>query len=692
MNEHSSSLDILKNYLRASADISSEEELYALEGEYKDKLSGMADETELFELISDLTHRLAALKSDTHGLPICEKELSEEEREENRLVQMLLDDNLFTYHFQPIVRAENGEVYAYEALMRADGMEGITPYHILKYAELSGRLGDVEQYTFMNILRLVNSDRDMFHGKPVFINSMPNIRIRPDASSEIEKMFAERLGNVVVEMVERSEYNESELNHIKEKYQTLGIPIAIDDYGTGYSNISNLLRYTPNYVKIDRALLSGIEHSPNKKHFVREIIDFCHANNILALAEGVETTEELRTAILLGADLIQGFYTARPSAEVIAEIPYELKSEIKAHRQELEDGRRLKIYSAEKNERILLDRLSGEGYSCIKVGLGCSGGEVILSGSPHQDSGIHIIIADGFNGKLTLKNVKLSNIVGRPCIEMGNDCELTLSLVGSNMLCNGGICVPESSVFKTEGDGSLDIKLAYCDWYGIGNDLKSRHGRLHFEQNGTISVTAESHAGVCIGSGLGGEIEIGRGRYYFSLAGSSNIGIGAFRGSTSISMVGCDFECVSTGAFSVGIGSTEGDMSVHIMFSSVKVTLDSQLAVGIGTLHGNKASIHTESMSVVMDMNADMLTAFGALIGNSDIMIERTSVTLTENGSEALAFGGRGGQTLISFTDVDLKGKILNTANVTTYAEPENQFIKGGSYQLALNGKVLEVI
>ena len=692
MNTQSSGIDLLKEYLREAAKVSSESGLEELESEYKGKLIGLKDESEVFDLISALAHRFAALKAGTQGLPVCEQDLSEEEHEENRLVQMLLDDNLFTYHFQPIIKAENGEIYAYEALMRAEGMEGITPFHILKYAELSGRLGEVEQYTFMNILKLVNSGKDMFHGRPVFINSMPNIRIHPDVASEIEKMFAERLGNVVVEMVERSEYNESELNRIKEKYNSLGIPIAIDDYGTGYSNISNLLRYTPNYVKIDRALLSGIEHSPNKKHFVREIIDFCHANNILALAEGVENTDELRTAILLGADLIQGFYTARPSAVIIAEIPYELKSEIRAHRQELEDGRRLKIYSAEKNERMTLDWLSNEGYSCIKIGLGCSGGEVILSGSPHQDSGIHIMIADGFKGKLTLRNVRLSNIVGRPCIDMGNDCELALSLVGSNVLCNGGIRVPESSMLTVNGDGCLEIKLAFADYYGIGNDLESRHGKLSFDQDGTISIDAESHAGVCIGSGLGGEIIVNKGRYVFNVSGSTNIGIGSYKGSTRIEMLGCDFECNSSGAYSTGIGSCEGDMSVHIMFSSVKVNINSQLAVGIGTLHGQCAAVHAESMGMTINMHADVMTALGSLIGNSDVKIERTSVTLTEDGTDALAFGGTGGDVHLEFTDIDLSGQIFNAIEVCTYAADEDACIKGGRYRLKLNGRTLETI
>ena len=116
---------------------------------------------------------------------------------------------------------------------------------------------------------------------------------------------------------------------MKKAYARLNIKTAVDDYGAGYSNVSNLLRYTPDYVKIDRALISRIEESPQKQHFVRDIIEFSHDNGILALAEGVETEEELKTAILLGVDLIQGYYTARPEKELIQTIDPRISESIK---------------------------------------------------------------------------------------------------------------------------------------------------------------------------------------------------------------------------------------------------------------------------------------------------------------------------------------------------------------------------
>ena len=151
---------------------------------------------------------------------------------------------------------------------------------------------------------------------------------------------------VVVELTEEAELKDEDLERLKAFFERLKIDIAVDDYGTGYSNVSNLLRYMPNYVKIDRSLLSEIQNHPQKMHFVREIIDFCHDNQIVALAEGIETAEELKTVIHLGVDLIQGFYTGKPSAKIIGQIDEARRNEIRQYYQERVDGAEKKIYIA----------------------------------------------------------------------------------------------------------------------------------------------------------------------------------------------------------------------------------------------------------------------------------------------------------------------------------------------------------
>lgn len=255
-------------------------------------------------------------------------QLSEEQKVQSEIVRKLLDENRFNYHFQPIVDAHTGEVFAYEALMRPDTDPYIGPLTILEYAEHLGRLVDVERATFFNVLKCIDDEPEAFAGKKVFINSIPGVQFSEEETGRLAEKLKTYTDTLVIELTEQTEADDETLYKLKTTYRQMGVQSAVDDYGTGYSNIINLLRYMPDYVKIDRLLLSGIQDNPQKQHFVREIVNFAHENKFLVLSEGVETSGELRTCIELGTDLIQGYYTGRPQKEVVREISPDVREEI----------------------------------------------------------------------------------------------------------------------------------------------------------------------------------------------------------------------------------------------------------------------------------------------------------------------------------------------------------------------------
>ena len=191
--------------------------------------------------------------------------------EDLKLVENILDGNLLTYHFQPIVSVTDGSIYSYEALMRSKTEKKISPLDIIKYAGLMNRLVDVEKATFMNVLSIIESHSELFEGKKVFINSIPGIKISEEDVKWVSKHLEKVAETVVVELTEEAELGDSELQAIQDFLRNLGIQMALDDYGTGYSNVSNLLRYMPDYVKIDRSLLSEIQNKTQKQHFVRRL-------------------------------------------------------------------------------------------------------------------------------------------------------------------------------------------------------------------------------------------------------------------------------------------------------------------------------------------------------------------------------------------------------------------------------------
>ena len=401
--------------------------------------------------------------------------LTDAERAELQEAERIMDENLFEYYFQPIVNTVDGEIYSYEALMRPKSSLRLSPLHILKYAGFLNRLSDVERDTFLNVLGQIETHKDEFYGKLVFINSIPEAKLNVDDFRKITKMLLKHSDTAVVEMTEQSELDDDSIEIIKERYRNMGIKMAIDDYGTGYSNVGNLLRYMPNFVKIDRSLLTDIQNSPKKRHFVREIIQFCHDNNILALAEGIETDAELHTVILLGADLIQGYFTAKPSPEKIDSVPENIKQLIKRYHQERESGIDQQLYLADCTEHIILERLIQSDIRCIIIGAN-GNGDVIIEGSPNLDSQIRIETRKGFAGKISLVNAWLGGIKNKPCIDIAEDCDVELNLIGDNKLDNGGIRVPESSKLTVIDDGRLEIELDSTDYYGIGNGVGLLHG------------------------------------------------------------------------------------------------------------------------------------------------------------------------------------------------------------------------
>jgi len=328
--------DKLMEMLRERAEAS--DEPYKIELYYGVQSGSPLNSEQLERLVNVAISRKNLDKANAKKLQE-KSELTEEERHEARLVSQVLDDNKLTYHFQPIVEVDTCRIYAYEALMRADVTPYLSPLSVLRYAEYYDRLYDVEKATFTNVIALMRRNGSKFaDGKKIFINSIPGYLLKKEDMKVLEEHVRENPGSIVVELTEHSEASDETLRDMKAFYERLGIKTAVDDYGTGYSNVSNLLRYLPDYVKIDRALLSRIEESPQKQHFVREIIEFSHENGILALAEGVETEQELKTVIMLGIDLVQGYFTARPEKALVQSIRQNVIDAIRTYAAQRKQG------------------------------------------------------------------------------------------------------------------------------------------------------------------------------------------------------------------------------------------------------------------------------------------------------------------------------------------------------------------
>ena len=242
---------------------------------------------------------------------------------------LLIEKNLFNYHFQPIVSAKTGDIIAYEALMRTDSSIGMNPLEVLEAAKEYNRLYDIEKATMFNVMERFSSEQEQFSDKMVFINTIPGYFLKNQELEEATQKYGKYMDRVVFELTEQDTVADDELNLIKSlSSHNAKSQIAIDDYGTGHSNIVNLMRYSPQVIKLDRFLITDIHKNGNKQMFVRSTVEFAKINNIKVLAEGVETSNEMRMVIDLGVDYIQGYYTGRPAPQPIAVINEDIRREI----------------------------------------------------------------------------------------------------------------------------------------------------------------------------------------------------------------------------------------------------------------------------------------------------------------------------------------------------------------------------
>jgi len=618
----------------------------------------------------------------------------ENQIEEAKVINDILDKNRINYHFQPIVDARTGEIFAYEALMRVDTVPYVQPLLVIKYAGFFNRLYDIEFATFNNVLNYVKENAGKFNeNAKIFINSIPGQRLKKDDMESIYEMAKDLSGRLVVEFTEQSEMDDKELAEMKREYQSFGFETAVDDYGTGYSNVSNLLRYMPNYVKIDRALLANIQESPQKQHFVKDIIEFSHDNNILALAEGIETTEEIETVINLGVDLIQGYYTARPSEKIIKEIAPEVKEEIVKYSSGRARNRTRKDYVAGREARISLPILVKDGYNTIHVTSGqVTHRDLRIIGVPGDDAVINLDIENGYKGKIAIENCCFSCRMYDAAITIGDDCDVIISLTGDNTLSGGGIKVSPKSTLTFEGAGNLSINTTGVETFGIGNDMDSYHGDLIFDQDGQIEISVNAaNKSVAIGSGLGGHITVRRGMYSLNLMGQTSVGVGSISGDIDPIISNCFMEITSVALSAIGIGSLFGRCDMMIEHTSMKFEFNGSEVAMIGSKHSEKLQISIYSATINIKSESEYITAFGSCSGDpTNITIDYISLRVDLSGREAGIYRGKDKNVRIRISNSKTEGSIFTGLNSPTQMDDMDYQSTGSITKLDINGRLLQ--
>jgi EAL domain-containing protein (putative c-di-GMP-specific phosphodiesterase class I) len=216
--------------------------------------------------------------------------------------------------YQPIVDLQDGRAVAYEVLARCS-VPGLTnPAMLFKRAaaeRFCGLLG--------RTLRQIGSEQ--CKGTPLFLNVHPNelsdrFVIQPD-----DPMYGHD-DDVFVEITESVPFSHYDLcaSMLREIRARGGVHLVVDDLGAGYSNLKRIADLEPAVVKLDRELVTNLNHNRRQRVLVQAVVSMCVDLGAKVVAEGLETWDEVRTARDCGCHYGQGYALGRPDRAVLPPI------------------------------------------------------------------------------------------------------------------------------------------------------------------------------------------------------------------------------------------------------------------------------------------------------------------------------------------------------------------------------------
>lgn len=221
--------------------------------------------------------------------------------------------------YQPQISAIEQKLVGAEALLRWKHPElgQISPAEFIPIAETNGLIISIGEWVMKNAVRQLKSWMDQgFSPFTMSVNLSAVQFNQANLSTKIEEVLkstylpAKYLELELTESVIMSNANTTIA--IMDKLHQLGLKMSIDDFGTGYSSLSYLKKFRVHKLKIDQSFIRDITTDPEDKAIVQAIINMAKTLGLSTIAEGVETSEQLKYLQENGCDIIQGFYYNKP--------------------------------------------------------------------------------------------------------------------------------------------------------------------------------------------------------------------------------------------------------------------------------------------------------------------------------------------------------------------------------------------
>jgi diguanylate cyclase (GGDEF)-like protein/PAS domain S-box-containing protein len=220
-------------------------------------------------------------------------------------------------HFQPEVSLCSGEMLAVEALIRwAHPDRGlVSPGAFIPLAEETDLVVAIDRYVLAEACRCAHGWQASLGPVVVSVNLSPRWLRRPGSCDEIlEIVAASGLDPKLlqVEVTERLALGDDGAVDALERLRSIGMRVAVDDFGTGHSALGYLRRFPIDVIKLDRSFVERVDRVSPEAAIVQAVIALGHALDMHVTAEGVERPEQVERLRALGCDSAQGHYFSTP--------------------------------------------------------------------------------------------------------------------------------------------------------------------------------------------------------------------------------------------------------------------------------------------------------------------------------------------------------------------------------------------
>src|SRR5919112_1672671 len=230
----------------------------------------------------------------------------------------------FRVHYQPIVALENDKVAGVEALVRWEHPQRglLLPEAFLSVAEETGLIVRIGQWVLREAGKQARIWQELYPSTlplTISVNLSTREFFHPELVAEVLDESDIDPASLQLEITEGSMTNNgtSWADRTLRNLKRMGVQLAIDDFGLGYSSLSYLKRFPVDFLKIDRSFIAGLGGEPNAvstkdTEIVKAMIELTHALGLRVIAEGVETSEQLARLRHMKCDFAQGNYFSEP--------------------------------------------------------------------------------------------------------------------------------------------------------------------------------------------------------------------------------------------------------------------------------------------------------------------------------------------------------------------------------------------